>query len=205
MIDNNQTILLFIKQLQKIPYLACKNLYVVAQYFLDLEKQEADNLCSAIKNLKENTQKCDICFIWKERNKDCSICSSKRRDQETVCIVETWRDLIAIEKTGSFSGQYHILGGSICPLEGISPQDLTINPLINRIKNGSFKEIIFALNQTPEGEATATYIVSKIKQLIPEKDNITISCIARGLPVGATLEYMDRLTVSKAVVERRHF
>lgn len=204
--NNNQSIFLFLKQLQKIPYLASKNLYVVAQYFLDLDSQEADKFCSTIKNLKEYTEKCIICFIWKEKNKDCAICSSKKRSQETLCIIESWRDLIAIEKTNAFFGQYHVLGGAISPLNGIGPKDLTINQLIDRVRNNNFKEIIFALNQTPEGEATTTYIVSKIKQIeTDDKNNIAITCIARGMPVGASLEYMDRLTVSRALTERRIF
>lgn len=202
--NNNQALILFLKQLQKVPYLASKNLYVVAQYFLDLNQQEIDKFCYIIKNLKENTEKCNNCFIWKEKNQDCSICFSKKRNHEIVCIVETWRDVIAIEKTNSFNGQYHILQGAISPLNGISPQDLTIKQLLTRLENSNFKEIIFALNQTPEGEATTNYIVSKIKQ-INLNNNIIISCIARGMPVGAALEYMDRLTISKAVTERRVF
>lgn len=199
MIENNQVLLLFLKQLQKIPYLASKNLYLVAQYFLDLKDQDVEQFCNILKSLKQNTEKCTICFVWKEVNKDCSYCVSHKRNKDIICVVETWRDLIAIEKTGAYQGQYHVLGGAICPLDGISPQDLTINQLINRI-NHDCKEVILALNQTPEGEATASYIASKIKN-----DTIKVSCVARGLPVGSVLESMDRLTVSKALSERRPF
>lgn len=199
MIENNQVLLLFLKQLQKIPYLASKNLYLVTQYFLDLKDQDVEQFCNILKSLKQNTEKCTICFVWKEVNKDCSYCVSHKRNKDIICVVETWRDLIAIEKTGAYQGQYHVLGGAICPLDGISPQDLTINQLINRI-NHDCKEVILALNQTPEGEATASYIASKIKN-----DAIKVSCVARGLPVGSVLESMDRLTVSKALSERRPF
>lgn len=204
MIDNNQSIFLFLKQLQKVPYLASKNLYVVAQYFLDLSLEEANKFCSSIKNIKENTEKCNICFIWKEKDKNCDICFSNKRDKEILCVLENWRDLIALERTGVFTGHYHVLGGTICPLDGIGPEDLTIKQLIKRVEDFKFKEIIFALNQTPEAETTIAYIVSKIKKIDVE-NNIIITCIARGLPVGASLEFTDRLTVSKAVMERRVF
>jgi recombination protein RecR len=110
--------------------------------------------------------------------------------------------VVIIEKAGGYHGVYHVLGGAICPLEGVGPDSLTITPLIDRVAQGC-TEIIFALSQTPEGEATASYIASKVVQGI-NKD-IKISCLARGLPVGASLEIMDRLTVFKALAERRPF
>lgn len=127
-------------------------------------------------------------------------CSSSQRDQTIVCVVETWQEILAIEKTKGYIGMYHVLGGSISPLEGVGPEDLTIDSLILRAENGTVKELILATNQTPEGEATATYIARKLKG-----KNIAISCLARGLPVGSSLEGMDRLTVFKALSERRPF
>lgn len=202
MIDQNSSIATLLRQLQKVPYLASKNLYVVAQHFLDADVKDIEVLCSALQSIKTDLEKCDQCFVWKERNSSCYFCSANKRDRATVCVVETWRDLIAIEKAGGYTGLYHILGGLICPLEGVSPDDLTIAQLVNRvaINKDIYKEVIFAFNQTPEGEVTAAYINSKLKDL-----GVKVSCLARGLPVGSNLESMDRLTVYKAIAERRVF
>jgi recombination protein RecR len=137
--------------------------------------------------------------VWKERDKNCLFCDSPKRDASVICVVETWHELIAIEKTRGYTGLYHVLGGAICPLEGIGPEDLSINLLITRI-NEKVKEVILATNQTPEGEATATYIAHKLKN-----KSIIISCLARGIPVGSQLESMDHVTVFKALSERRPF
>lgn len=117
-----------------------------------------------------------------------------------VCVVETWQELLAIEQTKGYNGVYHVLGGVIYPLNGVGPEDLSIEPLIARIKRQQITEIILALSQTPEGEATASYIASKLKGI-----SVTISCLARGLPVGSSLGMMDRVTVFKALSERRPF
>lgn len=199
MIENNRSLLALLKQLQRVPYLASKNLYIVAEYFLNLDEQEIGTFCQTLKDAKQNTEKCDSCWAWKEKEGSCTICTSPKRDKHTICVVETWRDMIVIEKTAGYNGLYHILGGAICPLDGIGPDNLTIKQLLQRIEGGC-QELILALSQTPEGEATAIYIATKLKN----KD-IKISCIARGLPVGSSLESMDRLTVSKALSERRPY
>lgn len=197
--DQSTSIVKLLRQLQKVPYLASKNLNLVAQYFLDLSHDEAENFCKTILDVKNNIEKCQVCFTWKEKSIDCFFCTSTKRDKELICVVETWRDLVAIEKTGGYLGVYHILGGAICPLDGIGPDDLTIKQLVSRASSGC-KELIFAFNQTPEGEATSAYIASRLKN-----SQIKISCLARGLPVGSSLEAMDRLTVYKALSERRPF
>jgi len=199
MIDRSPTLLAFLKELQRVPYLASKNLYVVAQHFLDLDEQSAQRFIAALQDLKRKVDKCAQCWTWKEKDHACSYCSSAKRDMQTICVVENWRDLIALEKTGGYFGLYHVLGGALCPLEGIGPDELTIKQLIARV-DGGCKEIIFAFNQTPEGEATASYISSKLKG-----KELKITCLARGLPVGSSLEAMDRLTVYKALSERRPF
>ena len=132
-------------------------------------------------------------------DKACQLCTNPKRDQTVVCVVESWQELLAIEKTGGYLGSYHVLGGVICPLDGIGPENLTIAPLIQRASSG-IKEIILATNQTPEGEATASFIAHKL-----QGTSVTITCLARGIPVGSSLEYMDRLTVYKALSERRPF
>ncbi len=199
MIEQSPTLLALLKQLQRIPYLASRNLYVVAQYFLDLDEQATEQFCKVLMQLKRQVDKCAECFSWKENEKGCSYCMAPKRDTQLICVVENWRDLIALEKTGGYLGIYHVLGGALCPLDGIGPDDLTIKQLVVRVDKGC-KELIFAFNQTPEGEATASYIAMKLKGR-----ELRISCLARGLPVGSSLEAMDRLTVYKALSERRPY
>lgn len=206
MIEQTPSLVALLKQLQRVPYLASKNLYRVAHYFLELDTQAAELFCKILLEAKQNIIHCSVCWAWKERDKNCYFCSAPKRDQQIICVVETWQDLITIEKTGGYTGVYHVLGGSICPLDGVGPDDLTIAQLLERITQAvqqdpkACKEIIFAFSQTPEGEATAAYIASKLRD-----KPVLLSCLARGLPVGSVLESADRLTVYKALSERRPF
>lgn len=143
---------------------------------------------------------CPHCFNWMESGDLCFVCATPDRDNEIICIVETWYDLHALEKVGDFKGVYHVLGGALSPLEGIGPDNLTINALLKRISEHPVKEVIFATNPTPEGEATASFIASKIKDSL-----IPLSRLASGVPTGSSLEYMDRITISKALSGRRPF
>ena len=188
-----------IRQLQRVPYLASKNVYKVALYLLTSDQRSVEQLCATILDAKAALKPCTRCFNWTEGTELCTICSSPKRDQSVICVVETWLDLFAIENAGEFSGVYHVLGGALCPLEGIGPDQLTINTLVARIDQ-NVKELIFATNPTPEGEATASFIWSKIK-----KQPIALSRLASGVPIGSMLEYMDRVTISKAMLGRRPF
>lgn len=199
MIEQFPILTQLLKSLQHVPYLASKNIYRVANYFLTMDPTKTEQFCKAILDAKKNIVHCPICCVWKEKERPCSFCDSPKRDRTIICVVETWQELITIEKTGGYQGLYHVLGGAICPLEGIGPEDLTIDQLINRL-DMEVKEIILATNQTPEGEATAAFIAHKIKH-----KPVKISCLARGIPVGSSLEYMDRVTVFKALSERRPF
>lgn len=199
MIEHLPTLTQLLKHLQQVPYLASKNIYRVASHFLQMDAKKAEQFCNTILEAKRNLLLCDICFAWRERSKECLFCVSSKRDQKMVCVVETWQELLAIEKTSGYNGVYHVLGGVISPLDGIGPENLSIPQLIARVEAGA-QEIIFAMNQTPEGEATAAYIATKLKG-----KPVKISCLARGLPVGSSLEAMDRLTVYKALSERRPF
>lgn len=199
MFDDLPTLVRLLRGLQQIPYLASKNIYRVASHFLNMDHKQIDQFCSLLQEARKNITHCLTCFALREADRTCSYCTSSRRDQGVICVVETWQELFAIEKTGGYTGVYHVLGGAICPLDGIGPEDLTIDQLIVRI-NEEVKEIILATNQTPEGEATASYIATKLKG-----KEVLISCLARGIPVGSSLEYMDRLTVYKALSERRPF
>lgn len=199
MLESTPSLQQFIKNLQQVPYLASKNLFLVVSHFLEMDYEKAEQFCALLLKAKEQLVYCDICYYWREKDNDCVFCASKRRDQKIICVVEAWYDALAIEKTQGYQGVYHILGGAICPLDGVGPEDLTIVPLIARVDRGA-KEIILATNQTPEGEATSAYIASKLKGR-----ELVISCLARGLPVGSSLGAMDRLTVFKALSERRPF
>lgn len=200
MLEDLPTLAHLLKVLQQVPYLASKNLYRVAAHFLEMDPKQIAQFCVILESAKNKLKKCTICFYWQEVAAACVFCSSSRRDNSIICVVETWQEILAIEKTKGYIGLYHVLGGSISPLDGIGPEDLTINFLIDRVACGEVKEIILATNQTPEGEATASYIARKLKGA-----NVAISCLARGLPVGSSLEGMDRLTVFKALSERRPF
>lgn len=200
MIDRLPSLVKLVRQFQHVPYLASKNLYKVVHYFLEMDNKQIEDFCKILQEAKLNINKCTVCWCWKESQYACSLCSSSKRDQGIICVVESWQDLIALEKVGGYQGVYHVLGGYLSPLEGIGPEDLTIDYLIKRVNNNKPQELIFAFNQTPEGEATAAFIAHKLKD-VPLK----ISCLARGLPVGSSLETMDRLTVHKALFERRPF
>lgn len=200
MIEKIPSLALLCKALQQVPYLASKNLYRVATYFLVSDKERVERFCLALLEAKRTITTCPICCMWKERDKGCIFCQDQTRDAHTICVVETWQELLVIEKTEAYKGMYHILGGAICPLEGIGPEDLSINLLLGRIAKEQPKEIILATNQTPEGEATAAFIARKLKE-----SGLKISCLARGMPVGAMLEGLDKLTVYKALSERRPF
>jgi len=189
------------KELQKVPYLASKNLYRVATYFLTEDSARIEQLCKTILIAKQTVISCSICSVWKEREQSCIFCDNPKRDHTLICVVETWQEMMTIEKTEGYKGLYHVLGGAICPLEGISAEDLSITALIARVSGQTgCEEVIFATNQTPEGEATAAFIARKLKDT-----NVKISCLARGIPVGSHLEMMDKLTVYKALSERRPF
>jgi len=199
MLENIPSLHNLLRCLQQVPYLASKNLHRVATHFLTMDEKQLTQFCEILRASKKNILRCPTCFSWKEKQSQCVFCKDAKRDQSLVCVVETWQELLSIEKTGGYGGVYHVLCGVICPLEGIGPEDLTIEPLVKRVDSG-VTEIILATNQTPEGEATAAYIAKKLKG-----KSVTLSCLARGIPVGSSLEFMDRLTVYKAISERRPF
>lgn len=188
-----------LNQLQRVPYLASKNIYRVAAHFLVSDLKNVEHFCAAILEAKKNIRLCTECFNWAEGQDRCAICAQTGRDPSIICVVETWHDLFAIEKSGDYKGVYHVLGGALSPLEGIGPSNLFIQQLLARV-SGSVSEVIFATNATPEGEATASYIATKLPQ-----DGLIISKLASGVPIGSSLEYMDRVTIHKALAGRRPF
>lgn len=200
MLHELPTIAQLLKGLQQVPYLASKNLYRVAEHFLNMDEKKMEQFCAILLQTKQNIIKCAVCFTWCEKDRNCVFCFSNKREQNMICVVESWQELLAIEQTKGYAGVYHVLGGIIYPLEGIGPEDLTIEPLIERVKKHHTAEVILALSQTPEGEATSAYIANKLKG-----EAVRVTCLARGLPVGSSLGTMDRLTVFKALSERRLF
>lgn len=216
MIDKLPTVKKLMRQLQQVPFLASKNLYRVSSYFLQLDQERIEQFCKVLQEAHAQIILCKICFVWQEKNDPCVFCDDGARDRSIICVVESWHELLVIERTQLFRGLYHVLGGIISPLEGIGPKDLKIEELIARIDD-SVKEIIFSMNQTPEGETTAAFIARRLQQrVIPatepgssgEKNhnqNVKITCLAKGIPVGSHLEFVDRLTVGRALAERKLF
>ena len=164
-----------------------------------MDAKQVEAFCQTLQEAHAGLVECSICFAWHEKAGACLYCSDKSRDRSIICVVATWQDLLVIERTQSFSGLYHVLGGVIFPLNGIGPDDLTIEPLLNRV-DSSVKEILFAINQTPEGEATASFIAKKL-----QGQDAHMSCLAKGIPIGATLEGIDKITIHKALQGRHPF
>ncbi len=199
MIDRLPTIKKLMRHLQQVPFLASKNMYRVTSYFLQLDDERIEQFCRSLQEAKARVVPCQTCFVWQEKNEQCSFCFDKNRDGSIICVVETWHELLVIERTETFKGLYHVLGGVISPLEGVGPKDLHIQELIARVTD-DVKELVFAMNQTPEGEATVAFIARKLQE-----KSVKISCLAKGIPIGSNLEFVDRLTVGKALTDRKPF
>lgn len=153
-------------------------------------------LAQAIMDLKEKTQYCQNCFSVSDSH-ICSICSSPRRDKSVICVVEDIKDVMAIENTAQYQGVYFVLGGVISPLNGVGPNDLKIDLLVDKVKNSAINEVIMALSPTIDGDTTTYYIAKKIKDT-----NVKLSTIARGIPIGNNLEYTDEVTLGRSIVQR---
>jgi recombination protein RecR len=185
-----------INELTKLPSVGPKTAERYVFYLLNRHDEEIQKLAQAIAELKEKTQICKTCFLISESD-PCPICADKQRDNTTIAIISNSRDLLAIEATGEYSGKYHILGGVLNPLDGIDPERLNIKSLLSRLKTSPVKEIILALNPNMEGEATAMYLAKLIRPM-----KIKISRIAKGLPMGADIEYADGATLNNAMKYR---
>ena len=189
---------------ERLPGIGPKSASRLAFYLLNTPESYVNEIARSLLAIKKEVKICKECFSVTE-SEICSICSDKKRDKKVICVVERAIDVMAIENIGGFKGVYHVLGGVVNPLEHVSPDDLKIDELIDRVKkmvnNGEEIEIILATNPTMEGEATALYIKKKLENL--EKPNIKISRIGSGLPMGADLEYADQATLSRAMEGRR--
>ncbi|MCK8826696.1 recombination mediator RecR [Natroniella acetigena] len=186
-----------IGQLTKLPGVGPKTAQRLAFYILNMEKSEVDQLGGSILKIKGKLTYCSSCHNLTQDD-PCYICKDSKRNKEVICVVENAKDIIAMEKTGEYSGVYHVLHGAISPIDGLGPDDIKINDLLNRIENDVIEEIIIATDPNVEGQATAMYISKLLKPL-----NIKVTRIAHGLPVGGDLEYADEVTLSKALEGRQ--
>ena len=187
-----------IDQFARLPSIGPKSAERLVFHLLYRPQNELHEFGQAIDQLKSQVKQCQICFNFSESD-PCYICNNRQRDKTLICVVAKPQDMAIIEKTSAFEGVYHILGGNINPLENISPQNIKIRELLLRIKNNGVKEIILALNPNMEGETTSLYLTKLIKQF---KD-IKITRLARGLPMGADLEYADEITLENALKDRK--
>jgi recombination protein RecR len=188
-----------IKRLAKLPGVGEKTAARLALYILRCSKEEAMDLARSIVSVKEKITLCKVCSNLTDED-PCRICTSEKRDKESLCVVEEPGDLLALENGGEFKGCYHVLHGVISPLDGISPDDIKIQELLTRLKNGQVKEVIIATNPTTNGNATALYLANLIKPL-----GIQVTRIAQGIPMGGDIEYTDGVTLKKALEGRRSF
>ena len=186
-----------IEQLGRLPGIGPKTAQRLAFYLLNSEPQESRELAEAIVDAREKIRYCSICSDLTDKD-PCRICRNESRNRAVICVVEEPRDVVAIERTGEYKGLYHVLQGTISPMDGIGPDQLKVKELITRLKEDGVTEIIAATNTDIEGEATAMYLARLIKPL-----GIKVTRIAHGLPVGGDLEYADEVTLSKAFEGRR--
>lgn len=186
-----------IEEFSKLPGIGKKTAQRLAFHVLDMNNEDATNLAKSIVYAKKNIKYCSICSNLTDKD-PCIICSSQRRKRDVICVIEDPRDLVAMERTKEFNGLYHVLHGSISPMEGVGPEDIKIKELLHRIQKEPVEEVILATNSTIEGEATAMYISKLLKPM-----GIKVTRIAYGLPVGGDLEYADEVTLSKALEGRR--
>lgn len=186
-----------IEQFRALPGIGPKSAARLAYHILEMDKARAEALAAAIVDAKEKIGYCQICFNLTDSN-PCKICCSEERDNTVVCVLEEPRDVAAMERMREYRGLYHVLHGSLSPLEGIGPQDLRIKELLTRIQAGHIQEVIMATNPNVEGEATAMYLARLLKPI-----GIKVTRIAHGLPIGGDLEYADEVTLSKALENRR--
>ncbi len=185
-----------IEELSKLPGIGKKTAQRLALHILKSSPENVENLINAVQDLKTKIHFCKRCFNISVEDL-CRICQSSKRDSSIICVVEEASDVIAVEKSHEYTGLYHVLGGVLSPLSGISPDELKIKELMKRFENEEIKEIILALNPDTEGETTSLYLAKLLKPL-----GIKVTRIARGLPVGGDLEFADEATIGRAMLNR---
>ena len=186
-----------IESFEKLPSIGHKTAIRLAFHMLDMTDEEITEFTTSITDAKKKLKYCSTCFNISDTD-PCPICSNPKRDQSTICVVEDVRDIMAMERTHEYKGVYHVLHGTISPMNGIGPDEIKIKELLNRIRDNDIKEVIIATNPRVEEEATSIYISKLIKAF-----NIKVTRIAHGIPVGGDLEYTDEITLMKAMEGRR--
>jgi recombination protein RecR len=186
-----------IDELGRLPGIGPKSAQRIAFHLLQAEPVDVRRLADVLVLVKEKVRFCTICFNVSE-DEQCRICRDPRRDPSLLCVVEEYKDVVAIERTREFRGRYHVLGGAISPIEGIGPEQLRIRELMQRLGDGAITEVILATDPNLEGEATATYLTRLLKDF-----DLRVTRLASGLPVGGDLEYADEVTLGRAFAGRR--
>ena len=187
-----------VTEIAKLPGIGKKTALRLVLHLLKSDEEDSTELASAIVELRKNIRYCSKCHNISD-DEICSICNSHRRDPSIICVVEDTQNVLAIENTSQYQGVYHVLGGIISPIDGVGPEDLNVQSLIERVSqaNGSIQEVILALSPTMEGDTTSFYLSKKLTEF-----NIKISTIARGVPIGGELEYADEITLGRSIVTR---
>ncbi|HZJ89017.1 MAG TPA: recombination mediator RecR [Sphaerochaeta sp.] len=189
-----------IKQLTRLPGIGPKSASRIAYYLIKSDPHYNQSLGDSIAAIAEIIFPCSVCGSFTETD-PCPICSDNSRDQSQICVVEEPQDVLTIQASGAFDGLFHVLGGAISPLDGIGPERLSFDRLLQRIENGAFKEVIIATNPTEEGDTTALYI----RHILQGHPELSISRLASGLPIGGDLEYADRITLARSLRGRVQF
>ena len=186
-----------IQELTRLPGIGERTAARLAFHVLRADRQYAQALAEALLAVKDETRLCSVCFALTEMD-PCPLCTDPTRAGDAICVVEEPADLLAVERAHEFRGRYHVLHGTLAPLDGVGPDELKIQPLLVRLRDGAVREVILATNPTAEGEATALYLARLIKPL-----GLKVTRIAHGIPVGGDLEYVDVMTVGRALEGRR--
>ena len=195
--EHPQSLQNLIETFHRFPGVGPKTAQRLAFFLISLPEAEVDKMAEAMKKAKKWLRYCEVCFAFTEQEL-CSICLNVKRDPSVICVVQHPRDVLIMEKTGQFSGKYHVLHGALSPVEGMGPDELRIPDLLKRVEKDGVKEIIIATNPNIEGDATAAYISQEIKPL-----GVKVTRIGFGLPVGGDLEYADEMTLGRALEGRR--
>ncbi|MCK5783703.1 MAG: recombination protein RecR [Desulfobacterales bacterium] len=186
-----------IKCFSKLPGIGEKTAERLAMHIVRSSRKDAGQLAESIRELKEKVMLCSMCFALSDSN-ICKICSDPARDASLVCVVENAADMVALEKSGAFTGRYHILQGVLSPMDGVGPDDIRIRELIRKIQAGTVSEVVIATNTDVEGEATASYLAGCL-----ESYPVKVTRIASGVPIGGDIKYVDQVTLKRAM-EKRH-
>lgn len=185
-----------VNEFSKLPGVGQKTALRLVLHLLNKEQEEVNQFGNTLIKLKQQIKNCSICYNISDHS-ICEICTSLKRDKETICVVEDTRDVMAIENTGQYFGVYHVLGGLISPMDGIGPSDLYIDSLVQRVSAGDIKEIILALSPNMEGDTTLFYLYKRLKEF-----NVPVTTIARGIAFGGELEYTDEITLGRSIITR---